>query len=44
MVDKEDSVFAGNRVSSEYVERIREDRMSRMLSNDVINEFTLVAG
>lgn len=35
LVDKEDSVFANHKVSDHYVEQIREDRMSKMLSNDL---------
>ena len=36
LVDKEESVFGKSNVSEEYLHHIREDRMSKMLSNDVI--------
>ena len=39
LVDKEESVFGNQKVSENYVSQIREDRMSRMLANELtVNE------
>lgn len=35
LVDKEESVFGNQKVSENYVSQIREDRMSRMLANEL---------
>lgn len=35
LVDKEDSLFGSHRVSNDYVFQIREDRLSKMLANEV---------
>lgn len=35
LVDKQDSLFGNHRVSDDYVFQIREDRLSKMLANEV---------
>ena len=34
-MDKEDSLFGSHRVTNEYIFQIREDRLSKMLANEV---------
>ena len=37
LVDKEDSLFGSHKVSNDYVFQIREDRLSKMLANEVFS-------
>lgn len=36
LADKEESLFGNHKVSENYVHQIREDRMSRMLANELL--------